>query len=165
MRLQGICCVLVRDFLSLAICFCCSRLAFKLLAVRLDCGVTMERSEGASKNCLHWEVRITVCYSDIACSCMTRWETLEVPCGCYGCTECMFAMKQSHCNPNVSNSDLRACGQPHAAYLQVVGPDVPSQRILQVVGPVAMHFAGVWAATRGFLTSCRSGCPGSRGGM
>ena len=79
----------------------------------------MERSEGASKNCLHWEVRITVCYSDIACSCMTQWETPEVPCGCYACTECMFAMK--------SRCKYAGCRQPQSR------TSTP---------------AGVWAATR-----------------
>ena len=126
--------------MPLAICCCCGHLAFKLLAVRSDCGVMMERSEGASKNCLHWEVRIKVCYSDIACSCMTQWETPEVPCGCYACTECMFATKlcckYAGCRqPNRELRHLRACGQPHVASLQVAGPNVSFQRALQVVGP------------------------------
>ena len=59
---------------------------------------------------------------------------------------------------------LRACGQPHAASLQAVGPNVSFQCALQVVGPYVLGFA-VWAATRGFFASCRSGCPGSRGAV
>ena len=55
------------------------------------------------------------------------------------------------CNDHMSNSDLHACGQPHAASLQAVGP-------------VVSGFA-VWAATRGFIASCRSGCPGCHGGV
>ena len=86
-----------------------------------------------------WEVRITVCYSDISCSCMTRWETPEVLCGCYACTECMFAMKSRYkyagcCRPREFRH-LRACGQPHAALLPAVGPNVSFQCALQVVGP------------------------------
>ena len=115
--------------MPLAICCCCGHLAFKLLAVRSDCGVTMERSKGASKNCLHREVRIAVCYSDIACSCMTWWETPEVSCGCYGYTECMFAMKL--------RCKYTGCRQPQ----------------LRTSTP-----AGVWAATRGCFASCWSEC-------
>ena len=111
-----------------------------------------------------WEVRITVCYLDIACSCMTRWETPEVLCGCYACTECMFAMKSrckyaGCCRPRELRH-LRACGQPHAASLQVVGPNVQCQRALQVVGPHVRVHGGMWAATRGFYASCRSACLG-----
>ena len=35
----------------------------------------MERSEGARKSCLHREVQFTNCMRQVACSCMTRWET------------------------------------------------------------------------------------------
>ena len=85
-------------------------------------GVTSKRTGS------RWEVRITVCYLDIACSCMTRWETPEVPCSCYGCTGCMFAYKSrckyaGCCRPRKFRY-LRACGQPHAASLQVAGPHV-----------------------------------------
>ena len=59
------------------------------------------------------------------------------------------------------------CGQPPTASLQAVGPLVlglvgaceqPPAASLQVVGPLVLGFGGVWAATRGFLASCRSVC-------
>ena len=69
-----------------------------------------------------------MCYPNVACSCMTRWETPEVPCSCYGCPGCMFAYKSrckyaGCCRPREFRH-LRACGQPHAASLQVAGPHV-----------------------------------------
>ena len=73
----------------------------------------------------------------------------------------LYAWKRSRDQPRY----LRMCGRPHAASLQIVGLDILCQRILQVAGPVVLDFAVVWAATHGFLASCRSGCPGSRGGV
>ena len=59
---------------------------------------------------------------------MTRWETPEVPCSCYGCPGCMFAYesrcKYAGCCQPREFQHLRACGQPHAASLQVAGPNV-----------------------------------------
>ena len=59
---------------------------------------------------------------------MTRWETPEVPCSCYGCPGCMFAYesrcKYAGCCRPREFRHLRACGQPHAASLQVAGPNV-----------------------------------------
>ena len=103
------------------------------------------------------EVRITLCYSDIACSCMIWWETPEVPCGCYACTECMFAMKSrckyAGCRRPHKFQHLHACGQPHAASLQVAGPNVcVSVSCKLQVRMYILDFA-VWAATRGVTGS------------
>ena len=80
----------------------------------------------------------------------------------YACTECMFAMKSRYkyagcCWPREFRH-LRACGQPHAASLQVAGPLVrvswaygqPHAALLPVVGTSVSGFV-VWTATRGFL--------------
>ena len=58
-----------------------------------------------------------------------------------------------------------------AASLQAVGLLVlgltgaceqPPAASLQVVGPLVLGLGGVWAATRGFLASCRSVCSMTR---
>ena len=115
-----------------------------------------------------WEVRITVCYSDIACSCMTQWETPEVPCGCYGCTECMFAMKL-HCK-------YAGCRQPQSQTLTPAGmwaatrgffascwSEYPISACLASCWSACTGFMGVWAATRGSFASCWYECIGLRG--
>ena len=69
------------------------------------------------------------------------------------------------------NSDLRACGQPHTASLQVVGLIVLGFAVWAAThGFIASCRSGclgfaVWAATRGFFASCRSSCPGSCRGV
>ena len=93
-------------------------------------------------------------------------------------TNCMFELATPTCARVGSHTWLlckllvrlyRAsrCGQPPAASLQAVGLLVlglagvceqPPAASLQVVGPLVLGFGGMWAATRGFLASCRTIC-------